>query len=201
MTDPRPTERSAQPGAIRRLWPSELDLYRSHLLRLDPQTRRDRFSGAVSDGFIASYAERAINEDHLIFAHAVGGVVRGVVELCPYPRPHDDEGEAAFSVEREFRLQGIGTALFRRVILAARNRGVRTLHVRCLPHNQAMQTLARKHGARMFFESDEILGKVDVGVVTPFSVFQELLEASFDLTLKTLSPATPESRRSYATTP
>ena len=36
-------------AVIRKLWIGEADQYREHLLRLDPQSRRSRFGGAVSD--------------------------------------------------------------------------------------------------------------------------------------------------------
>jgi RimJ/RimL family protein N-acetyltransferase len=174
-------------GSIRRLWRSDLDAYRDHLLRLDLQTRRDRFSGAVSDAFLERYAERAFSEDRIMLAYVVGEEVRGVAELCPFAPPYADEGEAAFSVETPYRLRGIGTSLFRRLILIARNRGIRTLHVRCLPHNRAMQKLARRHGARLLFESDETLGQVDAGPPTAMSVLQEWAEMSFELTTAVLN--------------
>src|SRR5215207_7997811 len=166
-------------GSIRRL---DLNAYRDHLLRLDPQTRRNRFSGAVSDSFLSLYAERAFSEDRIMLAYVVGGEVRGVAELCPFAPPYADEGEAAFSVETPYRLRGVGTSLFKRLILLARNRGIRTLHVRCLPHNRAMQVLARRHGARLLFESEETVGQVDAGPPTPFSVWQEWAAMGLDLT-------------------
>jgi len=43
-------------GMIRKLWISETDAYRDHLLRLDPESSRRRFYGAVSDEFIANHA-------------------------------------------------------------------------------------------------------------------------------------------------
>ena len=170
-------------GSIRRLWRSDLDAYRTHLLRLDPQTRRDRFSGAVSDSFLSLYAERAFSEDRIVLAYVVGEEVRGVAELCPFAPPFADEGEAAFSVESPYRLRGVGTELFKRLLLLARNRGIRTLHVRCLPHNRAMQALARKHRAQLVFEADEIQGQVDPGPATPLSVWQELAEVGLTMTL------------------
>jgi RimJ/RimL family protein N-acetyltransferase len=183
-------------GSIRRLWRSDRDAYRDHLVRLDPKTRRDRFSGAVSDAFLERYAERAFSEERIMLAYVVGAEVRGVAELCPFAPPYADEGEAAFSVEEPYRLRGVGTSLFRRLILMARNRAIRTLHVRCLPHNRAMQTLARRHGARLLFESDETLGQVDAGPPTPLSVFQEWAELGLDLTAAVLrgARAAPEGR-------
>lgn len=39
-------------GVVCKLWIGEADKYRDHLLRLDPQTRRNQFSGGASDQFI-----------------------------------------------------------------------------------------------------------------------------------------------------
>ena len=44
-------------GVIRKLWIGEADKYREHLLRLDTDSRRNRFGGAVSDDVIESHAE------------------------------------------------------------------------------------------------------------------------------------------------
>ena len=46
-------------GMIRKLWISETDAYRDHLLRLDRDSRYRRFSGAVSDESIARHAATA----------------------------------------------------------------------------------------------------------------------------------------------
>src|SRR6516162_7013567 len=43
-------------GAVRKLWAGETELYRQHLLRLDAESRRNRFGGAVSDEFIRLYS-------------------------------------------------------------------------------------------------------------------------------------------------
>ena len=44
-------------GTIRKLWIGESAKYRDHLLRLDPESRRNRFGGAVSDEFIENFVE------------------------------------------------------------------------------------------------------------------------------------------------
>src|SRR6188508_3671790 len=46
-------------GVIRKLWIGETEAYRDHLLRLDRESRNRRFSGAVSDEFIAQHAASA----------------------------------------------------------------------------------------------------------------------------------------------
>ena len=39
-------------GVIRKMWIDRAGPYRDHLLRLDKESRRSRFGGAVSDEFI-----------------------------------------------------------------------------------------------------------------------------------------------------
>ena len=53
-------------GVIRKLWISEADLYRDHLLRLDGESRRNRFGGAVADEFIRGYVDLSIGLDAVI---------------------------------------------------------------------------------------------------------------------------------------
>ena len=50
-------------GLIRKLWISEAEAYRDHLLRLDPDSRRNRFAGAVSDQFVTDYANLSFGID------------------------------------------------------------------------------------------------------------------------------------------
>jgi len=61
-------------GLIRKLWIAEADLYRDHLLRLDSQSRRSRFAGAVSDQFLTKYAELAFSIDAIIHGFFVDGM-------------------------------------------------------------------------------------------------------------------------------
>ena len=176
-------------GLIRRLSSADLPAFQNHLLRLDPPARRSRFSGAVANSFLKAYAERAFAPERLIFGLIVDEEIRGVSEFSPHAAPFEDEGEAAFSVEAPFRRRGVGTALFRRVLLTARNRGIRTLYVACLPQNEAMQALARKNGARLVYQGSETLGRVTSAPPTPFSVWREFVELGFDLVIAGLSGA------------
>ena len=45
-------------GLIRKLWSVEAHAYRDHSLRLDAESRRNRFCGGISDDTIRSYAAR-----------------------------------------------------------------------------------------------------------------------------------------------
>ena len=110
-------------GLVRKLWPGEAEAYRDHLLRLDPESRRRRFSGAVGDDFIAQHA-RSIGEfGTVVYGFFLDGTLRGAAELRP-AAPFAREAEAAFSVEQPWQSHGVGTVLLEHVLLAARNRGI-----------------------------------------------------------------------------
>jgi RimJ/RimL family protein N-acetyltransferase len=178
-----PPASPAVPGLVRRLWPGDLALVREHLLRLDADSRRSRFTGAVSDAFLEAHAERALLSGGLVLGYRVGDALRGVAEL---QMVDDARAEAAFSVETSYRRRGVGAALFRRILLGARNRGARTVHLRCLPHNRAMQALARRHGARLVFDGDEMLGEVQTRGPTLASLWEEAFAEGLTLPLAVL---------------
>ena len=50
-------ERQNSAGTIRKLWPTETDKFRDHLLRLDKTNRRLRFAHGVSDAFIEALVQ------------------------------------------------------------------------------------------------------------------------------------------------
>src|SRR5262245_15543972 len=129
-------------SAVRKLWVGETELYRQHLLRLDAESRRNRFGGAVSDEFIRRYSGPSTLNGAVIYGFFVKGVLRGAAELRLLARA--GEAEAALSVERAWQSQGVGTALLERVLLAVGNRQVKHLHMLCLAENRRMQQLARK---------------------------------------------------------
>jgi RimJ/RimL family protein N-acetyltransferase len=86
--------------------------------------------------------------------------VRAAAELRKLGTTWGQEAEAAFSVERPWQDQGVGTILMGRVIRAARNRGVQRLYMSCLAENGKMQSIARKHEADLRFEYGEVVGEI-----------------------------------------
>ena len=93
-------------GIARRLWPTETDKFRDHLLRLDKDSRRMRFAHAVSDAFVEDYASRMAEYGSLVYGHVVDGKVRGAAELRRLGDGWGEEAEAAFSVEKAMRSSG-----------------------------------------------------------------------------------------------
>ena len=163
----------ADGGLIRKLWIGEADKFRDHLLRLDQQSRRNRFAGAVADDFIAKYVDMSFGLDAVIHGYFVDGVLRGAAELRPVGT--EQEAEAAFSIEKPWQSLGVGSALLARTLLAARNRGYKLLHMACLAENRRMQQLARKFDAELSFDFGSVIGEVEAPHPTPMSVFREVM--------------------------
>ena len=162
-------------GAVRKLWAGEAGEYREHLLRLDRESRYRRFSGAVSDDFIARHAAGAFEPGAVVHGFFVDGTLRGAAELRPYGLRPAREGEAAFSVEQPWQSQGVGSVLLERTLLSARNRGIKSLHMHCLADNKRMQQLARKFEADLHFDFGSVVGEVDPPRSTPLSLLREAM--------------------------
>jgi len=166
-------------GVVRRLQVGETELYRQHLLRLDAESRRNRFGGAVSDEFIRRYSGPCALNGAIIYGFFVEGVLRGAAELRLLARA--GEAESAISVERAWQSRGVGTALLERVLLAARNRKIEHLHMLCLAENRRMKQLARKFDAQLNFQSGSVIGELKAPSPTPISVMRELVADGTDL--------------------
>jgi GNAT superfamily N-acetyltransferase len=170
MRDPLP-----RGGLIRKLWVAQADLYRDHLLRLDSESRRNRFGGAVSEQFLKDYADLAFSIDSVVHGFFVDGTLRGAAELRPLGPAAQREGEAAFSIEKQWQSHGVGSALLECTLLAARNRGIKFLHMVCLADNKRMQQLARKYDAELRFDFGSVVGEVAAPRPTPLSLLREMI--------------------------
>ena len=140
----------------------ELPLLRDHLLRLDPDSRHDRFNGFLDDGFIERYAARCAADGTVIVAYMENGTVRGAAELHPPEESEDGLPEIAFSVESCVRRRGVGSLLFERLISEARWKGHHRLRVTTGAQNHAMRALAAKFGANLVFQQGESTGTIDL---------------------------------------
>jgi GNAT superfamily N-acetyltransferase len=140
----------------------ELSLLRDHLLRLDHQSRHDRFHGFMDDSFVERYAEKCASDGTVVIAYLEDGVVRGAAELHPPETSPDLLPEIAFSVEASLRRQGVGSLLFRKLIEEARAKGYRFLRITTGAQNDAMRALANKFGAHLTFRYGESTGTIDV---------------------------------------
>ena len=163
-------------AVVRKLWPTETEKFREHLLRLDKDSRRLRFAHWVSDSFIDDYASRMAEFGSLVYGHIADGRVRAAAELRRLGDAWGEEAEAAFSVERAFQDQGIGSELMGRIVRAARNRGIRRLYMSCLAENSKMQAIAKKHEAELRFEYGEVICEILPDTPNYFSILAEAAE-------------------------
>jgi GNAT superfamily N-acetyltransferase len=162
-------------GVVRKLWIGETAKYREHVLRLDSESRRNRFAGGVSDDFVRSYVDMATGLDAVAHGFFIGDMMRGAAELRPLGVRFARQAEAAISVEKSWQSHGVGSALLRRTLLAARNRGFRLLHMACLADNRRMQQLARKFDAELTFDFESVVGEVESSRPTPLSLMREMM--------------------------
>jgi GNAT superfamily N-acetyltransferase len=181
-------EAKSSPVELRRLWPSDKEAFRDHLLSLDPGSRHLRFGGGMSDDFLARYAENCFGKGDLVYGAFIDGKLVGAAELrsnqaiwseqAPFGR--HIHAEAAFSVEDAYRRRGIGEKLFKRLLRAATNHGVETIEIVCLPENVGMQNLARKFEAHFTFEENWLTGRLTARRPTALSLFREASSDALD---------------------
>ena len=166
---------------VRKLRPDEGDLYRDFLLRLDPQTRRDRFCSGVSDAYIHEHVGRVVASGALLYGCFHDDDLCGAAELHS-----GGPAEAAFAVARDCQDHGIGTALLEAVVLAARNRGHLVIRVTCLRTNEAMRRLAQKADARLILSYDEAEGEIRTPAPTALSWLREAVVDALNRVICTL---------------
>lgn len=183
-------------GTIRKLWFTETEKFRDHLLRLDADSRRMRFGMVVDDEFIKNYADHAMQLESVVFGFFVGGEMHAAAELRLIGDGWSSEAEAAFSVERQYQDSGVGTELLGRLILTARNRSVSHLYMNCLSSNRKMQHVAKKYEAELKFDNGEVVGELTPSTPTPFSLWSEAINdgsgfvlAVFEIPLRLTSAA------------
>ena len=182
------SQEHASAGTTRKLWPAESGKFRDHLLRLDTASRRNRFAHAVSDSFIADYADRMSENGAVLHGYFDGAELRAVAELRKIGDTWGEHAEAAFTVEAPYQEQGIATDLLGRVIRSARNRGVRHLVMSCLADNAKMQAVARHHDAELRFESGEVVGDIVPETANPVSLLAEAVEDRMGFLLGVFDP-------------
>jgi GNAT superfamily N-acetyltransferase len=158
---------------IRKLRARERGKVRDHLPRLSPDDRQRRFLGSVGDDFMVAHSD-ALSAPGVI---VLGCFIRGA--LCAVGELHQQVtvriAEIAITVEPAFQNCGLGTEVLRRLVLLARNRGIRTLHCFCLLDNTRAQKLAHKlGGARQCVD-----GGIEAEIIQPWPSCWSLLDEAF----------------------
>jgi RimJ/RimL family protein N-acetyltransferase len=153
---------SARIGFSRRLWLADAPRICAHFTRLSRADRYQRFAHHIDDAGIEAFC-RALDwwRTHLV-GHFVEGELRGVGELRIDGLPFRPSAELAISVEPRFQNQGIGTEVFQRLIVLARNRGVGTVHMQCLMDNIRLRRIAARFGAQIEVDHGEVAGRLEL---------------------------------------
>src|SRR5271156_4588607 len=175
------SEAASSPVEVRRVWLSDKEAFRDHLLSLDPRSRHLRFGGGMSDDFLVHYAENCFGKGDLLYGAFVDGKMVGAAELRSNQAIWSEQAqfgrhihaEAAFSVDQDHRRRGIGEKLFKRILRAATNHGVEAIEIVCLPDNAGTQNLVRKFRPQFPSEDNPLTGRLSAGRPTAFSLIRE----------------------------
>lgn len=131
-------------------------LWHWHLMRMEGGARQLGFGGGTADRYGAS-------TEVIVLGCFVDGHLRGAVALRWQEANRRRRASVTFSVERQWRGQGIGTALMTAAIEAAQERGIANLHLTCHALNDRMQRIAERHRAAVGFEGCEFFADLEVG--------------------------------------
>ena len=168
-------------GTYRRLWQSDSDAIRIHMLRLPAESRHSRFGMAVSDEFVERYSRHTSPLENVLYGYFdAEGTLRGMGELRPLNPSRlfgiGGEMEGAFSVEPAFQNRGIGSRLIELAIRAARVRCCTTLYLSFLASNRPMRRLALKNGAEISTEHSESAGRIEPDMPDALAVWNEAFD-------------------------
>lgn len=171
---------SAGRARFRRLGAADRAARLAHLARLGGEARRARFLGAAP--------AHAAPEPALALGAWIDGRLRGVAELHLLPsRP--GTAELAISVEPSFQGRGLGGALLGRLIVLARNRGIRRILSFCSESNARLSALLRRAGARLRFEPGETRAELELLPASPATLALEALDHWETIALRLLALA------------
>ena len=169
---------------IRSLGPRHRQRIAQHLKALDGQDRYLRFGYAATDEHIQRYV------DGLDFARDdIFGIYNRKLELIAMAHlafardpAHPSCAEFGVSVLKKARGRGLGTRLFLRAAVRARNEGVQMLFIHALNENTAMITIARKAGAVLERAGSETDAYLRLPPGTLDSHMSEMVEEQMALT-------------------
>lgn len=161
---------------VYRLRPSEYDRYRTHLLALDEESRYTRFGYPISNQLINQLCDKFNSnpKDHKIFViedEDLNVIAAGHISL------EGGETELAFSVLKEYRKRGMGSALMSRCIEWCQNRNIKGGCMVCLSSNVAIKKLASKHGV-LINAGGETLANIGIPEPTASSVMHEVVDSN-----------------------
>jgi RimJ/RimL family protein N-acetyltransferase len=166
---------------VRELHAGHREKIKSHLLGLSEEDRTLRFGMHTSDEVISSYIEKIDFLNDSIF-----GVFDSTLQLVgfahlAYPLSSNSSknktAEFGVSVSRSGRGQGVGSALFKRAAIHARNTQIEILYVHCLSSNKVMMHIAKKAEMDIEFAYGEADAYLRLKPATNASIVSEAVQA------------------------
>ena len=169
---------------VHRLNHTQSDLLKRHFDELADSDVRLRFGSNINRDARHAYVDGIRFERDAVFGVFTDDLaLLGVAHLACL----DGAAELGISVLAPYRGHGIGTALFQRAAMHARNLQIVELYMNCLSQNGAIMHIARKAGMRIVIEQSDADAYLQLPPGNPLTFGQEMAEqelAIFDWTLK-----------------
>lgn len=163
---------------------SHVALLKRHFDELADDDVRLRFGNLLNHDARRAYVDNIRFERDAVFGvYSDDLSLLGVAHLACL----DGAAELGISVLSPCRGHGIGTALFNRAAMRARNLQIVDLFMNCLAQNGAIMHLARKAGMRVVVEHADADAYLELPPGNPLTIGQEVAAqqfAQFDWTLK-----------------
>ena len=149
---PQPATETLRDGSrvmIRPICRTDLDLERDFIAALSPQAKWFRFlnaTGAPSDALLKQLTDIDNDRDVALIALTDDKGRQTEVGVARFSATSDHRAEVAVVVSDDWRHRGLGTALMKRLISIARDRGIRALYSVDVAHNHPMHKFAEYLG-------------------------------------------------------
>jgi len=147
--------------STRILLPNEFDLYQTHVMNLDSQSRFCRFGGYLNDGAVKAYLDNLKYTQNIIIGHFDNNQLAGAALISFDSLFKKEICELALSVDQSYRKRGLGKKLFKRAMLWACNLGFKKIHIQCLQQNQWTVKQAKKLGFQLSNEEGEVYATME----------------------------------------
>jgi GNAT superfamily N-acetyltransferase len=159
--------------AVHELGLTHVPLLKQHFLALDFDDRRLRFGIPLKNEQLVEYVDRIRFGQDVVFGVYTNELkLVGVAHLAS----RADPAELGLSVLPEARGMGVGTVLFDRAAMRARNLGIVEIFMHCLAQNNTVLHIARKAGMRIAYASGEAEAWLELPPATPASHGLEIVE-------------------------
>jgi RimJ/RimL family protein N-acetyltransferase len=160
---------------IRPILPFETAELRAHFLRLTAEERYLRFAGPAPEAVVDRYVQSLGWARAVRLGCFLEGRLRAVAELVLVG---EGAAELAVTVEGAWQHHGLASELVSRILVIARNRGIRRIVAHCLAENQHMRALLRKFHGELACDGANAEAHIATGVPTPLSYWQECVHTA-----------------------